>query len=229
MRKLFKFLMWFLAVLLILVVAIYLTAGIWLKTVVSTVLPQMTKTPVTLEKADISLLSGKITLNGFKIANPNGFTNPNAFELKEIHVNFEPKSILSNKIIINEIRIDGTKIAAEVNKTGNMNLMVLNDNIQQYLGTGLPTTQIKTEESVKAMEKSAQKNNSGKAAIVKDLQIKNSSLNFALIGHGLKVNLPNVHEKNIGQEKKTTLKDIFAGIFEEFRYRNGHSLSAFSA
>ena len=79
MKKLFKFLLWLLAIIIVLIVALYLTAGIWLKSAVSTLVPQMTKTPASLEKADISLLSGKISLKGFKIGNPAGFVGPNAF------------------------------------------------------------------------------------------------------------------------------------------------------
>lgn len=209
MKKLFKFLLWLLAIIIVLIVALYLTAGIWLKSAVSTLVPQMTKTPASLEKADISLLSGKISLKGFKIGNPAGFVGPNAFELGEISVKFEPKSLFTSKIIINEIKIDGTKIDAELARTGNVNLMILNDNIQEYLGNPTP----KASADLKKTEPKKEDKKSTKAVVVKDLRITNSSLDFAIMTQKMKVKLPDIHQKNIGEKKKETLPDLVADIF----------------
>ena len=210
MKKLFKFLLWLLAIIIVLVVAIYLTAGIWLKSAVSTLVPQMTKTPASLEKADISLLSGRISFKGLKIGNPAGFVSQNAFELGEISVKFEPKSLFSSKIVINEIKIDGTKIAAELARTGNVNLMILNDNIQEYLGN--PTMKDLGNSSNKVEQKKIEKK-SEKAVLVKDLKITNSSLDFAVMTQKMKVKLPDIQQKNIGEKKKETLPDLVADIF----------------
>lgn len=209
MKKLFKFLLWLLAILIVLVVAIYLTAGIWLKSAVSTLVPQMTKTPASLEKADISLLSGRISFKGLKIGNPAGFVSKNAFELGEISVKFEPKSLFSSKIVINEIKIDGTKIAAELARTGNVNLMILNDNIQEYLGN--PTSRDPLNSNKEKQKKIEKK--SEKTVLVKDLKITNSSLDFAVMTQKMKVKLPDIQQKNIGEKKKETLPDLVADIF----------------
>ena len=198
MKKLFKFLLWLLAIIIVLVVAIYLTAGIWLKSAVSTLVPQMTKTPASLEKADISLLSGRISFKGLKIGNPAGFVSKNAFELGEISVKFEPKSLFSSKIVINEIKIDGTKIAAELARTGNVNLMILNDNIQEYLGN--PTSRDPLNSNKEEQKKIEKK--SEKTVLVKDLKITNSSLDFAVMTQKMKVKLPDIQQKNIGEKKK---------------------------
>ena len=208
MKKIFKILLAILATLVILVVVAYLTAGIWLKTAVSTLVPQMTKTSASLDEADVSLLRGRLVLKGFKIANPAGFTHLNAFELGEISVKFEPKSLLTSKIIINEIKIDRTKVDAEIAKSGNMNLMVLNNNVQEYLGNPVAA---KVPSDTKQQKPATPK--SDKAVVVKDLSITNSSLNFALLGHGTKVELPNIHETNIGEKKKETFVNLVAGIF----------------
>ena len=209
MKKIFKYLLWLLAIILVLIVAVYLTADYWISSAVSTLVPQMTKTPASLEKADISLLSGKISLKGFKIGNPAGFVGPNAFELGEISVKFEPKSLFTSKIIINEIKIDGTKIDAELARSGNINLMVLNDNIQEYLGNS--TSQASTD--LKKTEQKKDEKKSTKAVIVKDLKITNSSLDFAVMSQKMKVKLPDIHQKNIGEKKKETLPDLVSDIF----------------
>ena len=211
MKKLFKFLLWLLAIVIVLVVVAYLTAGIWVKAIFSTLVPQMTKTPAVLQEADISLLSGKIALKGLKIGNPVGFAKPNAFELGEVSVKFDPKSLFTSKIIINEIKIDGTKVDAELAKSGNMNLMLLNNNVQEYLGK--PTFNNGLTNEQKAPKKSAAQ--SGKAVLVKDLSITNSSLDFAFMSKTMTVSLPDIHEKNIGEQKKETLPELIAGIFEK--------------
>ena len=210
MKKLLKILLAILLAIIALVLVAYLTAGIWLKTAVSTFIPQMTKTPASLEKADVSLLSGKISLKGFKIGNPAGFVSKNAFELGEISVKFEPKSLFSSKIIINEIKIDGTKVDAEISRTGNMNLMVLNNNVQEFLGNPTPATK---PSDIEKYQKQQTVSESAKAVVVKDLKITNSNLSFALMGKGMKVALPNVQKKNIGEKKKETLPALVADIF----------------
>ena len=175
MKKILKFIAWLIAILVVLLVVLYLTAGIWLRSLVSTMLPQMTKTPASVENVDVSLLSGKISLKGFKIGNPAGFTDPNAFELGEVSVKFEPTSLLTSKVIINEIKINGTKVDAEIAKFGKMNLMVINDNVQDYLGNPVPTTSMQNQQVI---EQEKSKETPSKAVVVKDLKITNTVLNF---------------------------------------------------
>ena len=212
MRKLLKVLFWFLLIVIILVVAIYLTAGIWIRSAVSNLLPQITQTEASLGGADISIFSGKIILKDFKISNPAVFLKPNAFEFKEIFVRFEPTSLLKDKIIINEIKVDGTKITAELAKSGDMNLMVLNNNVQKYLGNPVPT-QLGVEKQ--PVVSSKQTDASGKTVIIKDLEIVNSALQLALLSNEREIKLPSIHETNIGEKKKATLEKLIADVFSK--------------
>ena len=207
MTKFFKFLFWLLAIILVLITVIYLTAGIWLKPVVSTVVPKITKTSASLQSADISLFSGRIAFHGLKIGNPAGFVKPNAFEFGTISVRFEPKSLLTSKIIINEIKIDGTKIDAELAKSGNMNLMLLNNNVQEFAGKSDAK-----QPNEKPVQQQSQKASAGKNIVVKDLVISNSSLDFALLSQTMSVKLPDIHQKNIGEKKKETFGDLIGDI-----------------
>lgn len=212
MKKLFKFLLWLLAIIVIFVVVLYLTAEFWIKSAVSNIIPQMTKTPVSLQEADISLFSGRIALIGFKIGNPEGFKKQNAFELQEISVKFEPKSLLSSKLVINEIKLDGTKINAEMARSGNVNIVILNNNVQGYLGKNssenLPVTEGKVVQN-----KDTQK--TGKEVVVKDLKIINSSVDFTFMDNTTLIKLPNIREKNIGEKTKETLPDVIARVFTD--------------
>ena len=209
MKKILKFIAWFVAILLVLLVIVYLTAGIWLRLLVSNFAPQITKTPVVLKEVDISLFKGNLSFKGFKIGNPSGFANPNAFELGEISVKFDPLSLLTSKIIINEIKINGTKIDAELAQSGQMNLMILNNNVQEYLKSD--TT--RSSENKKVMSQKTQQPSSSKSAIVKDLSITHSVLSFVLMGQKMQLTLPDIHEKNIGERNRKTLAEIISDIF----------------
>ena len=210
MKKVLKFIAWLVALLFVLLVVLYVTAGIWLRLLVSNVVPQMTKTPVALKEVDISFFKGGLSFKGFKIGNPSGFANPNAFELGEISVKFDPLSLLTSKVVINEIKIDGTKIDAELAQSGQMNLMILNDNVQEYLksDTTAPSKSKKT-----MPQKATAQTSSSKSAVVKDLSITHSVLNFVLMGQKMQLTLPDIHEKNIGEKSRKTLMEIISDIF----------------
>lgn len=219
MKKVSKFLLWLFVCVFLVLIAIYLTAGFWVKNAVSTLVPQMTKTSASLEKADISLLSGKISFKGFKVGNPQGFSNNNAFELEEVSVRFQPTTLFSQKIIVDEVKISGTKVNSEVNKAFEMNLMVINNNIRSYLG--MPAMDKLPTEN-KAQKKEEVKK-SGKDLVVRDLQIVNSKVDFSVLSQKMTVSLPNIQEKNIGETEKMTLPEFVAGFFAEL---TGSSLEA---
>ena len=222
MRKLLKFLFWIVLILIVAIITIYLTAGIWIRSVVSTVVPQITQTEASLDDADISIFKGKLALKGFRIANPTGFSEPNVFEFKEILVHFEPTSLFQDKIIINEIKIDGTKIDAELAKNGNINLMLLNNNIQSYLGSPVPT-QMGVKETPKVAKTESSSN---KTVLIKDLQILDSSLKLTLLSNTKEIKLPTIHEKNIGEKNKTTIEKAIADIFSELLMISFSQISA---
>ena len=195
-KLLTKILLWLLAILAVILIVGYLTMGLWIKPLVSTVVPKITQTSASLESADISLFSGRVTLKGLKVGNPAGFTTPTIFELGEISVRFQPKTLFTNKIVVDQVLIRNTQITAEFNQRGFINLMALNDNIQKTLN----------QEKTTKQEPVAQKANtkSDKAVVIKDLQILNTSMRVAMTGSSATLNLPNIQRKNIGEKTKIT-------------------------
>ncbi len=213
-KRIFKFFAWLIVILAILIVAVYLTLGIIVKKAVTTAVPPITGTTVDVEDIDLSLLSGHISIKGFKIGNPDGFTAPSVFELGSIVVEFEPKSILSDKIIIKKVAIDKTSAAAEINKRGEVNVMLLQQNIENYLNKA-PTTPAPEKEVNKAPAKDS---GSGKKVIIKDLTINDSKLQLGVVGQVMTLNLPNIHKTGIGEEKgkSKTLPEMIATILSYF-------------
>lgn len=68
--------------------------------------PELTQTPVRLEVAQISPLSGRGTLTGLYVGNPPGWSSPKAFSLGKIHVEVVPSSIFGDHIVVEQLRIE---------------------------------------------------------------------------------------------------------------------------
>ena len=67
--------------------------------------PEVTGTPVVLDESDITPWTGKGSLRGLSIGNPEEFGNENAFSLGEIAVDIELSSLSTDVIQINRIAI----------------------------------------------------------------------------------------------------------------------------
>ncbi len=203
-----KSILWFIAIVIVLVGITYLSIGYWVPPVIKRVVPQYTKTAASLDKIDISLIKGKISLAGLKIANPAGYANPNAFELGKIDVVFQPKTLFQNKIIIDSVMINGTKVDTEMNQKLDMNLVELNNNVQSALPKSEPTAKVAVQaEQQKPATKQA------KSVVIRDLQINNSTLKFGFMGKTVDIKLPNLQQKNIGEQQKLSIKDSIIHVF----------------
>ena len=212
LKRIFKFIMWLIILLIALVIGIYLSLGFIVKKAVSTAVPPITGTPASVENVDISLFKGHIGIEGLKVGNPKGFAEENIFELGSIMVDFDLKSILTDKIIIKQIAIKKTKVDAEINKSGDINLTQLQNNVNNYLGTdsSKPKAEAKKETSSSAQ--------SGKKVIIKKLTIDDSTLTLGALGQTIDISLPDIHKTNIGEDKKKqySIKETIALILSYF-------------
>ncbi len=201
-KGLCKFLFVLLTIIIVSIVCVYMYAGYLIKTGVEKFVPEITQTAVQLKDVDISLLKGRISLNGLYIGNPKGYASKEAFGLNKVIVLFDPKSVLTDKIIIQQILIDGTKVSAEAtyqNGKISSNLTQIQKNIESYLAK---TTSSQEKPKAQKEEKEAS-HQSTKQLIIRDLQINNSSLTLGLLQKTVTVNLPNIHQKNIGEKGKS--------------------------
>ena len=64
----------------------------------------LTGTPVQVEEVEIQLASGHATLRGLSIANPPGFSAPNALTLTEVGVGIDLRSLFSDPLVIDAVR-----------------------------------------------------------------------------------------------------------------------------
>lgn len=74
---------------------------------------EMTGTSVTVESVSISPFSGNGTIEGFRVANPDGYSRDHAVEMESFSIELEPLTLFSDEIIVNRIDISGASIYVE--------------------------------------------------------------------------------------------------------------------
>jgi len=99
------------------------------KNVVETVGTEVTGTRVRLASVEIDLQSGKGSLKGLTIANPEGFAKGDAFSLAEITLGLDVGTLSKSPVVINQIIVDGATVnyLGQGNKS---NLQTILDNLK---------------------------------------------------------------------------------------------------
>jgi hypothetical protein len=114
--------------------------GAMIRSRVNTDGPRLTQSPVNLAAAQFSPLSGSGTLVGLSIGNPKGWSLPEAFSLKSIHIDIVPSSVFSDHIVINEIVIDDPELVYETRLlSSNLGDLIKNINKATSRPAGAPS------------------------------------------------------------------------------------------
>jgi uncharacterized protein involved in outer membrane biogenesis len=153
---------------------------------VETVGSKITKVDVKLAGVNISVLSGSGKIKGLVIGNPEGFKTASAIQVGSAHLALKPTSVLSEKIIIHSINLEGPEITLEGGLGGN-NLSKLLDNIDSVASTEDKST-TKSQTAPKKIQ-------------VDDFRITGAKVHVALTELGGKsetVTIPEIHLTNLG-------------------------------
>lgn len=116
------------------VVIIAVAAGIFfldgiVQTAVEKVGPVVTKVPVKLKAAKISIFGGSGKLEGFVLGNPEGYKTPEAIKVGSVALALAPMSLLSDKVIVRQVHVEGPEITYETDLKGS-NLGKILENLQ---------------------------------------------------------------------------------------------------
>ena len=76
---------------------------------IETVGPKITQTTITVDAVDLSLLTGSARVKGLVVGNPEGYKAPNAISVGLAAVSVSPMSVLSDKIVVESIRVNRRK------------------------------------------------------------------------------------------------------------------------
>ncbi len=194
-----------LAVLLVIgMVVIYFMLGSIIKTGVETVGPELTKGEMKLDSASLSIF-GSGGIKGLFIGNPkNGeFTSPFAFKLGSADVSVQIGSVMSDKIIINEIIIDGAEVCFE-GLTGSNHQKIL-ENIEAFTGGDKPQ---------ETKEEKPKEGGKEKKIVIKLFKMTNTKIYLHVLGATVPIPLPNFEKKGIGEDGDgATLKETITSIY----------------
>ncbi len=188
-----------LLILLVLVVAVCVAAVIFMDRIVketfNTMAPQVLGTKASLEDVSTHLLMGSVSLKGFVIENPEGYTQKvPLMSVKSMDAGVAPLSLLSDVVVLDKLIMEKPQFSFEtkggvLGVGGSNNIQALMDNIQKYVGT--------SAEPAKPEEKTAEKPAPMKVIIHK-VSITGAQATIILAGSTFTVPLPPIEFEGIG-------------------------------
>ncbi len=173
---------------------LFVAVNLWLGTLVRTAIVEtgsrLTKTTVTLENVRIGLLHGLVQLEELEIGNPPGFTAKNAVRLDTARVRLDPRSVLSDTVVIDEILVGAPDVTFEGFPTSN--LSVIQDNVTAALpaGSSKPADNKPSKPAVPEPKK----------LLIKKFSLTNGRVITNVTGRRLPLSLPDIHLTDIGKE-----------------------------
>jgi uncharacterized protein involved in outer membrane biogenesis len=173
------------AVVAVVAVVLFLDKGV--KKGIETVGPMLTKTTMTVESVSLSPFSGAGSIKGMVIGNPEGYKASEAIKVGKASLAVSISSLLSDKVVIKSIRVEGPEITYETNlKTSNLGTIL--DNLQK----------LSSPEAQPAKEEKA----STKKLQVDDFLISGGKIHVTVTSLGsqsVTVPLPDVHLTDLGK------------------------------
>lgn len=92
---------------------------------------QAVGTSVRVGSVSIDLGKGRGTIRGLRVANPEGFSRGDAFQLGEIILDIELASLNASPIVIDELTVDGPEARYEVDARGRSNFDAIKANLDK--------------------------------------------------------------------------------------------------
>jgi uncharacterized protein involved in outer membrane biogenesis len=181
----------------------------FIKTKIETKLSELTKVPVSIENLKISIFSGKGEIKNFVLCNPEGFNTDFAVKAKDILLDIDVKSLLSDNVIIEKISITAPEITYE----GGLDASNISQIMQNIKDSAKANPSNGNEhENINA------ENENEKKFKINNFEITNAKVNLkakALKSMTLSINLPNIHLENIGSDSEgLSAANILNDVFE---------------
>jgi len=197
-------------VVVVIAVVLHLWLGTLIKNGVEQVGPKVTRTSVTLKDVDIGLLAGRAQFEGLAVGNPQGFQAPTALKVGTARARIKWRSLLTNRVVIEEITIDGPEVTYE-GVLSKSNFSTILENVQSFSSTG-PTPKPGGPPTERA--RSAEKK-----FFIKELNLTNGHVAVVVStgvagSQNLSAPLPEIHLKDIGKDSGgATLSEALSAVF----------------
>jgi uncharacterized protein involved in outer membrane biogenesis len=108
---------WIVAVVVVAVVVVILAVNMFadraVKAGIEAAATEKLKVPVAVGDVDLSILAGRIAMSDLSIDNPPGYKHERLLELDRASVKADIKSLLSDTVLVSEIKLDGVDLVIE--------------------------------------------------------------------------------------------------------------------
>jgi uncharacterized protein involved in outer membrane biogenesis len=158
------------------------------KAAVEQVGSDVTGTDVTLDDVEISLSDGFGALQGFRMTNPKGFAEGEAFAFDEVSVEIDIATIASDPVVIKQVIVQAPRITYALGKSSS-NMDEIKKNVDDYDKPDGETKASAGEE--------------GPNIVIENLYLRDGTITVAapqLSDQELAVPLPDIHMTDIGKE-----------------------------
>jgi len=185
-KKLLFAVVFVLVVALVTFVVLGAVMGAAVTAAVNTLGPKLTGTPVTLEAAHVSPLTGRGTLVNLFIGNPPGFRTPKALSVAKIEFAVEPRSLLRSPVVIVDVQIVRAEFVYETN--------LHTSNLETILNHLNPAVELPKGEPVAAPPPD-------RKYVIRHLLVDQATVGLSLGGKIVPVPLVRIELTNIGSAK----------------------------
>ena len=173
--------------------------------------------------ADVDLSpDGALRITGVTVANPDGYSqDQNAVELKELYVKVDRDSLLTDKIVIEELRLNGFAVNVEANDGIRMqeemecNLKAICDNVKRNFDP--EKKKQSSHASVSSGAKGSAEKKNKPQLVIRLLKVENSAISLKVKDMGIDQKLDiSLEERDLGGENNS-FEELGKRILEDYK------------
>ena len=199
-KTVLKFIVLPLVILLVILIAAFFLVGTSLiKSGVEKAASSALGVPVTIKNIDLSILQGRVSIQGLVVKNPPGYANETLLELGEATVNLNIGSLMSDTVKIQLIKLDDAKLTMEQKGLSN-NLKEVLDNLPKE-------------------EKKAEPEKEGKNLLINRLEITNTNVRVKMLpvpgkSDTVSLKIDPIIMNNLGTDQKLSIGILTAKVLK---------------
>ena len=217
-----KFVKYTLLALLALIVIALVAGFLYLEPLVKGVVhkfgTQIVGTEVNLSDFSFNPLAGSVEVKGLTVANPKGYTAENLLSLGGVRVKVNPKSLLSDTIVVEDITVTKPEITYEMPDFTTSNVMQIQQNIAKNTASDSKAEPVEEEAAQPVAESKPSKN-----VIIKKVLVEGGALSAITPlqnnDTALTLEMPAIELTGIGEGKaKMTISESITEIFNKILF-----------
>jgi hypothetical protein len=165
---------------------------------------EATQAPVSVSSVTLSPTDGAGSIAKLSIGNPPGFTTSKSFEMGELKLAVDIRTLAGNPVTIRDVTILAPQITYERGPRGG-NLEAIRDNVQKYAGTPAGSKPPPSEGSTSTPPTKSEQPE--KKVIIDNLYVRDAKITITAPGlpalgtRTLDATLPTIHLRDIGKDK----------------------------